>query len=190
MLVEISTRRSRNLRKKEKEKKRKRSVESSDGLEIRIRNEYLDRDDRGSIVHTHDDVIYRRKSLENWLRIHACDDSDFSEPLSPARLTRKTMSLETRDDRLKIISLDRVVDGAWVARVFFPLWLTRISPRENTQYESGAQRSDSQVNEQSWIISQSFFFFFFSLHRPLYWISCQNISRNRGSPPHPPLFER
>lgn len=65
MLVEISTRRSRNLRKKEKEKKRKRSVESSDGLEIRIRNEYLDRDDRGSIVHTHDDVIYRRKRLEN-----------------------------------------------------------------------------------------------------------------------------
>lgn len=62
MLVEISTR---NLRKKEKEKKRKRSVESSDGLEIRIRNEYLDRDDRGSIVHTHDDVIYRRKRLEN-----------------------------------------------------------------------------------------------------------------------------
>lgn len=78
--------------------------------------------------------------LENWLRIHACDDSDFSEPLSPARLTRKTMSLETRDDRLKIISLDRIVDGAWVARVFFPLWLTRISPRENAQYESGVQR--------------------------------------------------
>lgn len=41
---------------------------------------------------------------KNCLRIHARDDSDFSEPLSAARSTRKAMSLETRDDRLKMIT--------------------------------------------------------------------------------------
>ena len=42
---------------------------------------------------------------KNCLRIHVRDDFDFSEPLSAARLARKAMSLETRYDRLKMITL-------------------------------------------------------------------------------------
>jgi len=43
---------------------------------------------------------------KNCLRIHARDDFDFSEPLSATRLARKAMSLETRDDKLKMITVD------------------------------------------------------------------------------------
>lgn len=43
---------------------------------------------------------------KNCLRIHARDDFDFSEPLSAARLARKAMSLETRYDKLKMITED------------------------------------------------------------------------------------
>lgn len=72
-------------------------------------NEHLDRDDRGTSFTRWRHMEGEKDERENWLRIHACDDSDFSEPLSLARLTRRTMSLETRDDRLKIIiSLDRI----------------------------------------------------------------------------------
>lgn len=92
-------------------------------------NEHLDRDDRGTSF-----IRWRHmdEKRENWLRIHARDDSDFSEPLSPARLTRRTMSFETRDDRLKIISLDRIPVYRERGRVS----KTRILSRDSTSSSS------------------------------------------------------
>lgn len=50
----------------------------------------------------------RRETEKNCLRIHVLDDFDFSKPLSAARLARKAMSLETGDDRLKMITEDEL----------------------------------------------------------------------------------
>lgn len=117
----------------ETKKKKRKSVESTMACKLEYdSNEHLDRDDRGTSLIRWRHMEDEKDERENWLRIHACDDSDFSEPLSPAPLTRRTMSLETRDDRLKIIiSLDRIVNGALfrhvVARILSP-WLN-IRPR-------------------------------------------------------------
>jgi len=45
---------------------------------------------------------------KNYLRIHVRDDFDFSKPLSATRLVRKAMSLETRNDKLKMITEDEL----------------------------------------------------------------------------------
>lgn len=48
--------------------------------------------------------VHERQKKKNCLRIHVRDDFDFSEPLSATRLACKAMSLETRDDKLKMIT--------------------------------------------------------------------------------------
>lgn len=58
------------------------------------------------ITTSYDDVMCTPAGGKNCLRIHVRDDFDFSEPLNAARLARKAMSLETRDDRLKMITED------------------------------------------------------------------------------------
>lgn len=66
--------------------------------------------DAMTIIAPYDDITCAHVEDEKkGLLMYSCarDDSDFSKPLSAARLSRKTMSLETRDDKLKIITENR-----------------------------------------------------------------------------------